>query len=587
MNFPSIVNKMRQQKLCEFFNIDGKCPCKHMNSWFRSTDIPKRYIAIKSPRLLQTRICNGHRCSHKLSILSLPISIRHQIYFEAGLIQDTTVYLHQIPDDEEDYQITLNLLLTSQLIHQEVLTIIYSTNKFFVSYRFSEGLAPVRKLVPKALALMKKLVVCMIETTCECRGSWNHSSPCYYDVREEPKLLPQPHGVFNATHNALIEWNTTAEYLSKHITPSQLALVFVCDVQDSDAARLAVEPFFSITELASCQIRLARENTFKSLAEEAATTATRRSSIRSAPFNFLRLPPELQLAILRLTDLVTPRCEVEVNIHGKYKLTYVDPDPRNNVTRHEYAAKFSYCSKEDNICLCRRFHSAFSDCRCWTSPKSLFLVCKSMREMASETFFSRNRFIIVPSGERYIHPRAPLVFDQFPASIFFQRAQQQNTLHFLRLIDIPLPTYRVEYHQPTEEAFSEWHKTMERIRVKNYLSGTIITIFLGYGATTEHVLTKPDNIYYRFCEPFIPVGLRKFYVHTAQSFVWHANDHHHTQWSTSEQTKHEALLMEDDLEKLVMGKEYSSNHSRLKSSGHFELKLFEWAALYDEERQFH
>jgi hypothetical protein len=59
---------------------------------------------------------------------------------------------------------------------------------------------------------------------------------------------------------------------------------------------------------------------------------------------------------------------------------------------------------------------------------------------------------------------------------------------------------------------------------------------------------------------------------------------HGMQMVTSAETKHASLQIEDDLEKLVMGKEHSSDHANLKVKEHFELECFECAAREDFER---
>jgi hypothetical protein len=48
------------------------------------------------------------------------------------------------------------------------------------------------------------------------------------------------------------------------------------------------------------------------------------------------------------------------------------------------------------MCLCRRVHSSYSNCRCWVEPTSLFLVSKHFWGLANEVFFTHNRFVVMP-----------------------------------------------------------------------------------------------------------------------------------------------------------------------------------------------
>jgi hypothetical protein len=519
---------MRQQKLCEIFYTDVDCACKHIYPTFPPTNLIKKYIVIecsrREPNLMQTRICSSHKCSHMLSFLSLPIYIRHQIYIKAGLVHEKNIYLHKNSNKQEDYQTTLNLLLTSQSIHQEVFAIVHSTNRFHVNFHSLKVLVPVLCLIPKAIALITKLIVVVNQTSCDSTGCCQSGTQCNGRICQNKEQYPRP---FNLRYNrnALIEWTVTVRYFSIYVTPSKLALVFICDVENFETAQLTVETFFDMTKLASCQIRLARYAGFTFLTEKTAAVAIGCPSTQCAPFHFLKLPAELRIAIPRLTDLVTPDCEVEVDIHGKYRARNAILDSWPGIARYEQAIQFLYCSQDENICLCRRYHSVAPNCRCSIPPRSLFLVCKSVRELAIETFFSQNRFVIIPAGWRNSNPPPPLVFDQFPTTIFFQRAQQQNTLHFLRRIYIPLPTYRVGYQNHTELAFQDWRNTMKKMSAQNCLLGIVVTIFIGYGGVTKRIPTGSDNLYHRFCEPLIGTGIRKLYVHTVQNFPWHANGH--------------------------------------------------------------
>jgi hypothetical protein len=145
-----------------------------------------------------------------------------------------------------------------------------------------------------------------------------------------------------------------------------------------------------------------------------------------------------------------------------------------------------------------------------------------------------------------------------------------------------MPAYRGIYYQPTELAFTDWQKTVDEIlEADGHLSGVTVTIFMGYAGVLEQP-ERPGSYYYKFCETLANLGLKRCYVHTVQHFPWHSEREYYTVYdnSTTDDLKSRALVMEDVLEKVVMGKEYSTNHDLLKASGFFEQ---EWATDADSD----
>jgi hypothetical protein len=136
----------------------------------------------------QQRLCGDIwvRCSMRdqRSTPSLCFCGQFQITRRPGLIHDQTLYLQKDHESQKDYkdnipfqtildhQTTLNLLLTSHAIHEEVHSIVYSTNTFYVKYVWT-GLAPIRHLAPKVLATMAKLVMVMNQTSCDSSGCYS------------------------------------------------------------------------------------------------------------------------------------------------------------------------------------------------------------------------------------------------------------------------------------------------------------------------------------------------------------------------------------------------------------------------------
>lgn len=123
----------------------------------------------------QRRICEylGVDCPHTLSFLALPPAIRQRIYGEAGLAIDADIDLNRRLHDAsfwpflDDLQLSYHLLLVCRIIYTEVSSIIYSTKRFFIRYRDSGNLQPLRNLRAPALSLLTHLEVHLNVTLCE------------------------------------------------------------------------------------------------------------------------------------------------------------------------------------------------------------------------------------------------------------------------------------------------------------------------------------------------------------------------------------------------------------------------------------
>lgn len=80
---------------------------------------------------------------HLVAFLGLPPAVRHRICHEAGLVCDTDADLNGQPDmadswpSLDDFQLSCDLLLICCTVYAEVSSIVYSTNRFFIRYRFS------------------------------------------------------------------------------------------------------------------------------------------------------------------------------------------------------------------------------------------------------------------------------------------------------------------------------------------------------------------------------------------------------------------------------------------------------------------
>lgn len=252
----------------------------------------------------QRRICEylGLKCTHLRSFLCLPPAIRLQIYAQAGLVEDIDIDLNLQPGTDswpwpitDDFHFTFNLLLTCRTIYNEASSVVYSTNRFFIRYRDSQSLQALRNLTPSSLSSLSYLTVHLNITSCaitEPCSNVQPASPRAHHRYDKP-LRSSSH----RSRKTLCEWQSTARYVIAHVQPFSFQLHLVCDVEDLEAATLAIEPLSSTQTLLNCALRLCRQPDplIQDLARKTATRAMGRCLDHlESPFRFLALPRELR-----------------------------------------------------------------------------------------------------------------------------------------------------------------------------------------------------------------------------------------------------------------------------------------------------
>ena len=391
----------------------------------------------------------------------------------------------------------------------------------------------------------------------------------------------------------LREWQSTASHIIAHIKPCALQLYFVCDVEDLEAAKLAVEPLLTARTLANCAIRLSRQPDplIRDLARKTAIQAIGHPLNQlESPFRLLDLPQELRRQILEYTDLVAPLCEVEWNLASSFYLRYstwrcggswdCPPDLH-------YACQFRNCWEYSTSgCFCRRYHAAFSSqCNCWSPPTPLFLACRALLEDARAVFFMRNRFVITPSaGCNHPAERTPI---RLEASIFLIDVVPSNALRFLRFLEVVFPPFDEDYLLPHEPAYQEWLRTIDHVKEQLCLPLLTVRVYMadhlpnGHGVTPFRAnMTKEQaktifKTYARTLGPFSKLkGLRKFFVHLAWPFAWtrrgrrrrHENPVAVDQQIGAAEQRYERLVMGNDYDSVSLQKGKKGNSQWLEAS---------------------
>ncbi|KAL8743364.1 MAG: hypothetical protein Q9190_004272 [Brigantiaea leucoxantha] len=551
----------------------------------------------------QQRICEylglgcTHRPStHRLSILSLPPDVRHQIYQKTSIITNSSIDLGRLPGDDSwfftiAFDDTYALLQSNRTIYTEVLSYIFSTNRFFIHYRTRRSLQSLRNLSSTALAALRHLTIHVANASCEA------GHPCCKTYPGRPKNCDHHDRALGVSckrdQTILNEWMLTAAYIFKHIRSSVLHFHFVCDISTMDAAHCALAPLRATPPLASCAIRLAHEPDpiLQRLARETALHAMARdrqanslpstsSTDVASPFRFLALCHELRRHILSFTDLVSPLCEIQYSPDRGYHLYYSTwcgggsstDDPES--LHHACAFRNCWQRAKGNIgCFCSAVHSAFwAECRCWRPPTALFLVSKAVLEIAQEVFLSANRFIIVPEGDgsgRWLTTRA--VVDHSPerthAAIFLTQVIPWGALRHLRFLEVVFPPFRMPWMLAHEPAYLQWQEAIEIIRDHLTLPALTLRVYFAdkfpINDSFRDTMTKEQamEIYKSYMRVLMPLrglkGLNKLFVHVAWPWEW-------TERGRRRRIEQRAAVerkvwdVEARLERMVMGETYQS-----------------------------
>ena len=517
-----------------------------------------------------------------MSFLSLPPTLRKQIYHEAGLVHSCNI---NFSPEENIYSlfsslnlsILLSLLRSCRSVYLEVLPLFYSTNKFFIRFRDTQSLRPLRSLGVDALASLQYLTVHLNSESCEVLQPCSNVLPTWSKL---PNLFQFDNPLTTSSrlhHDILQEWQDTARFIAACVQPFKLRLYIVCDVVEVKSARRVIEPLQDFPILADCGIRLGRRpnRTLQELAKDTATKATGHDATRlCSPFRFLDLPPELRQQILGLTDLVAPLREVQWTPTKGFSLQYMHwqclgPEAGCPPNLH-YACRFRNCWEWSNSgCFCRRYHSAFSSkCHCWLPPWPIFLVCRALREDAKPIFFSKNRFVVLPSegcGHVVTHPPSRL-----EPSMFLKDVVPFTALPFLKFVEIVFPPFDGDYIKPGEPAFRDWISTIDQVKGQLNLPQLTLRVYMtdlpqmeAVTSTFRHTVTseQKSTIYRSYVTAFYPLqalkGVNRFFAHLACPVSWTPRGglcrHDEADFSC----RH-VISLERRLEQMVMGEDYDA-----------------------------
>jgi hypothetical protein len=461
------------------------------------------------------------------------------------------------------------LLVSCQTIYTEASALLYSSNSFIFYYRRAQSLAPLQALNPRTIASLRNLKIVLNQSSCHCpdfgtsgdccdrktvyrakRGPTSYCKEYHQDSHDLPISASD-----RSTQNLLTEWQATAAHLAAHLTPGQLELSLVCDVDkgELDVAEQVVDALRLFPRLKDCHLRLSRtpDTQLRELAQNwvhrARDLLSAEPSHPSSPSpvrpQLVTLPRELRLRILGYTDLITPLKEVLwARQHGKYSASLPYCPSWEGRGDHEYTpevhhgCQFARCSlppwpKNSVGCFCFLSHSAFSStCRCWAEPTPLFLICRVLHDDANMVFFSENRFVVMDGPTmRVFGPPRPSVYEhhRLAASQFLRGVVPVRCLPYLRFVELVFPPYTGgSWPQAGHPVLKDWAETVAW--VKDKINAPALTLRLlakyhsdeddlsqGCELTGVHAKETLDS-YILILEPLAslggPGGLARFYA---------------------------------------------------------------------------
>ncbi|KAK3899108.1 hypothetical protein C8A05DRAFT_18410 [Staphylotrichum tortipilum] len=605
-------------------------------------------------------------------LLRIPPRLRHHIYLflgpESSNTPPITFYLqrrdHLLGDTaktgpgqaESSPHAFRGLLLSCQVLYAETVALLYSTNHFVIHYNGLGSLAPLHALTATALSFLSSLKIVLNEASChtrvegyvnmdcctppaECHLHWSFSS----HTHQRPLLASTPASERKARSNNLLEaaqallseWHAAACHLSSSITPGNLALGLVCDIdpRHEHAIRLAasvVAPLRLLPLLKGCHVRLAKtpDPQLSQLAQQSALEARGQVSLprpKSADATaFLTLPRELRLRILELTDLITPTKEVWwCRQDARYAWSDLLADylcHNSNFDPHcfsecWYRAFYLYRAGLPGMpfgCFCRRRHTAASTtCSCWLPPTPMFLVCRVICRDAQLVFFSANRFIIhdlslvpwAPNGHSFepaftdqdakVRARSKYPFQRLAASHFLREAVPAHCVGYLRFVDLVFPPYfAATWPQYEHPAMQDWRETVRWLQER--MNGPVLTLRVvavefgvpGPGQDPEFITVAEgdaiDKGYMTILHPLAqlakgPNYLGRFYADL--KFPWHWTDSAMPWLERGRWAEVGRRGVKKRAERLVLGDRYNSQYA----NGTDEPEISLWQHVFNEQ----
>lgn len=350
------------------------------------------------------------------SFLDLPAKVRRRIYIQAGIPIQTYLPMTNEAKSLEGRDIALSFLLVSRVVSKEVEHLLFSENTILVQAA-DNGLQTFAHLSDDALSSLNKLNIRLHHTddrhcclgcgkACGLRRNGEFYAHCYWCSCQWKKhsmaytVEPSLSNARQQDLEMLLEWNAIIDRLAGN-TSSDLHLQLLCDTEDICTAKEIVRPLDKLPTLHSFTIRLSanHSHSLRELAQNTLLRVTGKPAARTF-HGYNRLPIELRMKILGLTDLVSP---LPTHWHYKHKFFRTSITERFQHRRCECnKSPYRNCNTKPRCsCFCSARHTvASTSCDCYIDPQSIFRVSQQMNQEATVVFYSRNEFVLVPHHGR-------------------------------------------------------------------------------------------------------------------------------------------------------------------------------------------
>ena len=301
---------------------------------------------------------------------------------------DETFYMY----DDFPHQ----LFSICRLLYEETTRLFYSEARLEVAYTAPGGFGPLQRLGPLAIASLRDLVIRLNIYSCAggpaCTLPEHRRADCYSVCRIGGH--DEPLGKRPGSRHDRYAWQNLRDacaHLARFLPANRLKFAFVCEVKDYGLATKLMEALLQLPPLLSCTIGLSinPDPRLRELAQETQARLTNPLPLaRGLPrhFSFRDLPREIQLEVLRNSDLVAP-------FHLDFSLETNQPSKHPTFCIHR--EPLQHLGSVPVMCCCSyKAHSSSGwTCNHWHFPDSLFLVDRQMEKDARVIMYSENSWV--------------------------------------------------------------------------------------------------------------------------------------------------------------------------------------------------
>ncbi|SPO06070.1 uncharacterized protein DNG_08759 [Cephalotrichum gorgonifer] len=580
------------------------------------------------PRLRQVRLSHYWTIptrprSTRFPFMDLPPSIRRSVYIFLGLPVDEFISLNRAshpdidgallaggdvndlePFFEDDYDgkapwhgPIASLLLVTTAISNEVRTIFFSQNVFFINQGRWGSLKQLQDIGASGWRDLRSLTVFL--QPCHCLTvSCTHPRCSAHDLNREDDLYDDMtdvvHGAyFNRKKNKhcrplnevnyndrqiLLQWEKICDRIATYGQPNRLVLLLMAMVDNVDTARRVVEPLFAFPRPLDVKISFGDpEKNCEALRELARETVLRvvDPPPDPKPFPFLELPVELQVMILEHTCLGQHNNLVKCQRGGlRWKIDRPSCEnkylgfsglgnPDDVVHARQETAMIDDWLGPYHI-FCRRASASFhKGCIDHYPTLSLCLVSRHFTELVKEVFYSHLEFEVCSwtRQPRWIHEDADADINSCAPRAFrdfLRRHDDAGSLQYIKHVTLLFPPMSADYLSPARKSWQLWLETIDYLAVAKVHDLKLTISFAvhqisrvgmadRWGVLSPAKLAKRAERYERIIEPLCKLkGLKALFIHVPA-------------FGRDGDAVSQRRLMEANLERKVMGDEYDSS----------------------------